>query len=690
MAAADTYNRRMNPGRLVGVRACAVLVVVAASCAAGCGRNESPGPTGPGPSPRPSILLVTLDTTRADAVGPDARGVETPALNALIARGRRFTQAYAAVPETLPSHATMLTGLYPAGHGVHENARTVASAHAVAAERLASAGYQTSAFVSSFVLARRFGLARGFTTYDDALERGAVERSARDTTDRAIASWRGATAPVFTWVHYFDPHAPYTPPEPFRTKYAQSPYHGEVAAMDEQIGRLVAAFEQQTPSPHAIVIVGDHGEGLGEHGEALHGNLLYQSTMHVPLVVVGPGITPGAIDAPVSTRRVFHTLLDFSGVSAALSLRGQPGADVVLGEAMKPFLEYGWQPQIMAVDGRRKAIDAGRIEMYDVVADRGEATDLAKTADVPQSLRKALDDYPVPSPSAAAAPESLSDEAKRNLASLGYVSASATPTVRRDAPRPADMTGIFALLDQASGMFVRGEYAAVIPLLERILAADPNNLDATLRLATAHSALGRDARAVALFARAAQLAPESPDVRVYLALHYARGAEWARAVPLLERIVAEMPDRVAPIEALAHLREKQGNLPEAVSLWKQVQALREPTGAEAEHVGTIAMEAGDTATAIAAFERARSLQETKFRRDLELGVLYLSARQFEQARAALDRVPASHPEYAMALFKRAQVSVLLNEPDRAARIERAKRGANAMTRELIANERLFR
>ena len=295
----------------------------------------------------------------------------------------------------------------------------------------------------------------------------------------------------------------------------------------------------------------------------------------------------------------------------------------------------------------------------------------------------------MPSPKDAAAPQELSEEARRNLASLGYVSAGASPVVRRDAPRPVDMVALFEVLDRASGMFVRGEYAQVIPLLERILATDPYNLDATLRLATAHSALGRDARAVALFTKAAQIAPDSPDVRVYLALHYARGAEWQRAVPLLERILVEMPDRVPAIEALASIRERQGNLPEAIALRQKVDALRPATAAESIHLGDMAMQVGQTAVAIDAFERGRAQQGSAFGRDLELGVLYLSARQFDQARTALDRVKPTHPEYPMALFKRAQVSVLLNEPDRAARIERAKRGANATTRELIARERLF-
>ena len=233
---------------------------------------------------------MTLDTTRADAIGPEAKGVETPAFNALAARGRRFRQAYATVPETLPSHASMLTGLYPAGHGIHENARYLSETHTVLAERLRQTGYGTAACVSSFILARRFGLARGFEAYDDELSPRSVERSAAETTARALAQLaEKPRPPLFMWVHYFDPHAPYTPPEPFRSRYAKTPYLGEVAAMDQQLGRLVQAFEELVPGPIAIVVAGDHGEGLGDHGESQHGNLLYQSTMRVPLLLVGPG-----------------------------------------------------------------------------------------------------------------------------------------------------------------------------------------------------------------------------------------------------------------------------------------------------------------------------------------------------------------------------------------------------------------
>jgi len=643
---------------------------------AACRKPEPP------PPPPVSILLVTLDTTRADAVTPDV----APAFTAIAKSARRFAYAYTAVPQTLPSHTSMLTGLYPGGHGLHENGRYLSPKQPLLAERLHAAGYRTAAFVSAFALARRFGLARGFDVYDDAVPEPRNERSARDTTDLALAYLaRPAAQPLFLWVHYYEPHFPYEPPEPYRSRFAKQPYLGEVATMDEQLGRLVSAFRRRFGASAALIVAGDHGEGLGDHGEQQHGNLMYQSTMHVPLLVAGPGVQPGTTDAPVSTRRIFHTILDWARIDATNSLRGAEN-EVVAGEAMKPFLDYGWQPQVMAVDGRTKAILAGRVEVYDVVADPQERHDLAASANLSRAARVTLRNYPVPSVDAAAnaEPPNVSDEERRRLASLGYVAASSKPLVRADAPRPADMTPLFAVEDEAAALFVREEYAKAVPLLVRLLNEDPQNLDAALRLGTCYSMLGRDADALAAYQRAQRIAPRSQDVRQYLGLHYARGPEWQKAIPLLEGVVAESPDRVAALEGLAAVREKQGRFDDAVALWQRVNALREPTPAQLVHLGELAMRAGNTPAAIDAFERAHADH------DLELGVLYLAARRYDDARNALDRVPPSDPNYPMALFKRAQVSVLLREPDAPARIDAARAHANPLTRELIARERLFR
>jgi tetratricopeptide (TPR) repeat protein len=251
------------------------------------------------------------------------------------------------------------------------------------------------------------------------------------------------------------------------------------------------------------------------------------------------------------------------------------------------------------------------------------------------------------------------------------------------------MVRLFDVIDKASGLFVQEQYADAIPLFERILAGDPNNLDAALRLATSHSLLGHEPRALDAFKRAARIAPQSIDVRTYLALHHARGREWRRAAPLLEQVIAEAPERLVAIDALAAIREREGNRAAALALRQKARTLRPFGAAELVHLGDLAMSLQQTLVAIDAFEAARAADAGGFQRNLELGVLYLADRKLDEARTALDRVPPSDRGYPMALFKRAQVSVLLNEPDRTARIDAARRHADATTRELINRERLF-
>jgi len=639
------------------------------------------------PRPQRSIVLVTIDTLRADHVSPRLM----PALDALGHQAVFFEQAITVAPLTLPAHASLLTGLYPPRHRVRDNQMFALPGDVPTyASLLKRHGYATGAFVSAVVLSHRYGLNRGFDVYDDDMPDGGAERSSRATTDLVLAELqRPAAGPRFLWVHYYDPHAPYTPPEPFASRYRSAPYLGEIAAMDEQLGRLVEAFERGAGGPSAIIIAADHGEGLGDHGEPQHGNLLYQSTVHVPLLLVGPGVAPGTSDTPVSTRHVFHTILDWAGLGATDSLRADR-KEIVLGEAMKPFLDYGWQPQTMAIDGPQKVIHAGTTdEVYDVRADPGETRDLATSAALSRPLRDALRDYPVPSLQAARVPDAVGEEEKRKLASLGYVGAGTAPVVRAEAPRPASMTALFDPLERASFLFVSERYADAVPLLQKILIADPHNLDAVLRLATAHGALGRAAQADQLFERAAMLAPGSADVRMYRALHDARTPNWPRAVPQLEQVIAESPERVPALEALATLRERQGRPAEAAALWRRVYALRPASAAELARLGEIEMAAAHTEAALEAFEKARALQGPRFTHDLELGVLYLDAQRLQEARSALDRVPPSHPAYAMVLFKRAQVAVLLHEADAAQRIGAARRQAYATTRPLIARERLF-
>ncbi|MCP3961602.1 MAG: sulfatase-like hydrolase/transferase [bacterium] len=668
-------------------RSLVLLGLLAAACSPAPRQqtDETPSPT----EPSPSILLITLDTTRADRVGYENDRARTPNLDALAARGTRFSQAYTTAPTTLPAHVSMLTGRYPADHGIHENGRRLGSDEVLVAGLLRELGYSTAAFVSGFPLASRFGLDRGFDHYDDDFGEGLSERRAGPTTERALAFLnRRSSRPLFLWIHYYDPHEPYDPPEPFLSEI-QDPYLGEIAYMDRELGRLVDAFESRAGQRSKIIVAGDHGEGRGDHGEALHGNLLYQGVMRVPLIVAGSGVAAGEVEDAVSVRRIFDTILAWTGEERPHGLLGGK-PETVLAEAMKPYRQYGWQPQAMAVHDRFKVIRSGDTEIYDLDSDPAESRNLAGEVSIDRELVESLQEYL----SRATADrtlnrESLSQEELERLASLGYVDWGGQPTLRDDAPSPKDMTHLFADLDLGSGLFVRQRYEEAIPVFERVFEQDPQNLMVGLRLAVAHSVLGRGERALELFERAREIDPGSIDVRHYLGLHHLRAGNQADAEALLASVLAQSPERLPALEAMVRIRERQGRIEDASQLVERLAELQPEDSGHLLKLGALRMAVGDTPAAIAAFERARDLQGEEFTRYLELGVCYLANRQVAEAGECLDRVPGGHPGYPMALFKRAQVSVLLEEPDREQRIRLAYRRADATTRRLIENEALF-
>jgi arylsulfatase A-like enzyme/Tfp pilus assembly protein PilF len=640
---------------------------------------------------QPAILLVTLDTTRADSVGIETDRVTTPNLAALAARGVYFRQAYSVTPTTLPSHTSMLTGLYPADHRVRENGRMLDKDLDLLPALLQARGYGTAAFVSGFPLAGQFGLSRGFEHYDDAFVGDAAERMAGATTDLAIEWLQDKTSPFFMWVHYYDPHEPYQPPEPFASQYPNEPYLGEIAYMDQELGRLLAAFEAQFQGrPVKIIVVGDHGEGLGEHGEMLHGNLLYQGTMRVPLIVAGTGIDAGISERAVGVRQVFDTVLDWSGQSRAGGLLGNQ-AEPVLAEALKPYMQYGWQPQFMAVLDGIKVIRSGDTEIYDIRIDPGETDNLDNQVEPDPALWEAIDDY---STRALAdqdqQQQNLSQEALDKLASLGYVGSSGSSKIRDDAPNPRDMVHLFHDMDLGAGLFIRRDYAAAIPVFARILEADPYNFMAALRLAVAYSVTDNEVQAQALFDRAKAIDPGSMDLRHYQAMHYLKNQQWDSAGPLFESVLADSSDSIRDLEGLAQVYTRQGEINKALSVLERIVKIKDSAGLEWTRIGQLRMTLRDTKGAIRAFEAARKMLDDEFRFHLELGMLYMADQRLKEAAESLDSVSSMHPAYAVALYKRAQASVLLREADRTERVRQAWLQADKTTRPMFETERLFR
>jgi arylsulfatase A-like enzyme/tetratricopeptide (TPR) repeat protein len=506
-----------------------------------------------------SVLLITLDTTRADALGAYGARRPTPALDGLAARGTRYTGALTASPLTLPAHTSLLTGLDPPQHGVLDNGIALLRDDVpTLASVLAARGYATAAFVASRVLDRRFGLARGFATYDDRMaaeqtgEYGYPERDAQAVTGAALA-WLASmprAKPFFLWVHYYDPHAPYQGEgADDATRYA-----GEVAAVDRQVARLLAALPQGT----VIAAVGDHGEALGEHGEHGHGLFLYESVLHVPLILAGPGVPRArVVDGPVASRRLAPTLAHLAGAPGGLPGDALPG----LGPATSPApvysetwlaaTAYGWSPLRAWSDARWRYVDAPRPELYDVVADPGETRDRSRSD--PQEAARLRGELlaragAMGPPTAARAPEAGAGEALR---SLGYLSGASGR--RAGTIDPKDGLAMLAELVDAKRLLDDGRAAEALPALRRLCERSPGNVPFLGQLARAQADVGDQAGAVRTLREARDLNPESDFVHVNLGQALRRLGQDEPARASFEDALARNPRSAAAWMALAEM-----------------------------------------------------------------------------------------------------------------------------------------
>src|SRR5262249_44315107 len=414
---------------------------------------------------RPNILLVTLDTTRADHLGCYGYApARTPVLDALARGGVLFAQATAVAPLTQPAHSSIMTGMYPTHHGVHVNGNAaLAQEQETLAEALSAKGWKTAAFVGAFVLDGRWGLNQGFGLYDDRfelekykqLDLAGVRRPADKVVDAALA-WleKERPRPFFAWVHLYDAHSPYEPPEPFRSEFgARGPaglYDGGIAFVDQQLGRLFGWLRVQgLDKTTAVVVIGDHGEGLGDHGEGTHGYFAYDYALHVPFIVSAPlPRLPGVrVEGQVGAGDVFPTVLGLAGLHAPAAVHGRslvpsmlhPRADeeaYAYGESLTASLQFGWG-SLQTLRGRGyKLIKAPRPELYDLARDPAEATNVfEQRPQIARDLMRRLDGLVEETGRGAPAPAAadLDKETAERLAALGYIG---TPV----AAKPADPT----------------------------------------------------------------------------------------------------------------------------------------------------------------------------------------------------------------------------------------------------------
>jgi arylsulfatase A-like enzyme/Flp pilus assembly protein TadD len=393
---------------------------------------------------RQNVLLITIDTLRADRLSCYSKQhSQTPNIDNLAERGVLFTRAFANTSTTLPSHANILLGVSPLYHGVHDNLRFIVRKDFLSlAEHLKDNGYATAAFVGAYPLDSRFGLDQGFDTYDDYYPHDhnqqltLLERRAEDVIEKALEGLKSLKSPWFVWIHCYDPHLPYKPPEPFMARFKKNPYDGEVAYVDLAMGKLLRYLdENHLFDSTMIVLTGDHGESLGQHGEMSHGFFAYNTTVWIPLIMNVPDVGPKREEQYVSHLDIFPTICDVVGVKKPSFLQGSSLLPVLKGkslsdrpiyfESLYPYYSYGWAPLRGFIYGNEKFIDSPIPELYDLENDFDERMNLATRKIIDRYLKQLeeiIRDYF--SPESVRSEEKLDRDVLKKLSSLGYISRS--------------------------------------------------------------------------------------------------------------------------------------------------------------------------------------------------------------------------------------------------------------------------
>ena len=580
------------------------------------------------PSGRPNVLLVTLDTIRSDRIG--AYGLSdagTPVLDRLAREGALFLNASASAPLTLPSHSSIFTGSFPPVHGVRDNGGFFLDDRAqTLAETLAGGGYKTAGFVAAYVLDAKWGTNQGFAHYFDdfdlskyrAISLGAIQRPGNEVVDHALEWMKGnAASPFFAWVHLYDPHTPYEAPEPYKSAFAGRPYQAEIAFADAQIGRLIAFLEQRGQLDRTlIVVVGDHGESLGDHGEQAHGFFVYESVTHVPLVVRAPfSATRGRrINDPVRTVDVAPTVLDLLGIAPDPSVDGRSLVPLLTGEksemglesyaeALYPLHHFGWSDLRSLREGRFKLIAAPRPELYDLEADPAETTNVfdARRALGDRMLQR-LDEMESKWTAATAGrPQravEVDPEAKARLAALGYVGSFVSTGVdragRASLADPKDKIHLFNTITRARDLTKNEEsFDEVVGLLQKVLAEDAKVIDAWFMLGNVHAARGRTAEAIGFFQRALALKPDDEMAVINMANAYRNLGRDEEALVGYQRFLQLDPRNAQVRYEAAQILIDRNQLDAATAQLAEALKLEPKLAAARNALGVIALRRGD-------------------------------------------------------------------------------------------------
>ncbi|MCX7974802.1 MAG: sulfatase-like hydrolase/transferase [Candidatus Aminicenantes bacterium] len=562
-------------------------------------------------SPKANLLLVSIDTIRPDRISCyETRYLRTPNIERLAIRGLIFDRAFAHTPLTLPSHVNMLTGLTPPFHGVHDNARfRLKDDILTLAEYLKIQGYTTGAFIGAFPLDSRFGLNQGFDVYDDHYSTKArqeffyIERPAESVINASLDWLKNQRNPWFAFIHLWDPHQPYNPPEPFKSQFSQDLYSGEVAYVDNQIGRLISYLEEQRLLEQTIIIItGDHGESLGEHGESTHGYFAYNSTLWVPLIIIGPSIKPGRISDYVFHIDLFPTISELingsklkncQGISLLPLIKGKklPKRQVYF-ESLYAYYNRGWAPLKGFFEPPFKFLDCPLPEFYDLKNDFNEKNNLVAQIKLNEyrrqleQLEKKLTN-PLKKERPLIEPETL-----EKLRSLGYVAQPAAVAKKSFGPED-DLKTLLPLQEKftrAMGGYHRGQVQEAITALREIIA-ERKNFD------LAYS---------------------------YLSTIYKREGRIGEAIKILRQGLANNPQSYSIISSFGILLAEAGLHDEAISVLQIGVSLWDYDPEMWNYLGMAYWGKGDYDNALKAYERALDLDPNYPIVFNNLGSLYLA------------------------------------------------------------------
>jgi arylsulfatase A-like enzyme/Tfp pilus assembly protein PilF len=577
-----------------------------------------------------NVLLVTIDTLRADALSSYGGPASTPNLDRLAGHGARFDFAHAHAVVTLPSHTSILSGLLPYEHGIRDNSGfRVKPETMTLARRLKAAGFATGAFVGGFTVTKRFGLTEGFDVYDDQMPeiegagRAAMpERPAADVAARANEWLARQSGRFFAWVHVFDPHSPYEPPPQFLAAHRDRPYYGEVESVDRALGPLFDRLATLS-KPTVVVVTSDHGEGLGEHGEMTHGMFAYETTLRVPLIIarIRPASAGGSegitIHTPVRHIDLVPTVLDALAMQPDSALSGRSLLPLINGEdatgeratyfeAMTYNLVRGWAPLRGVIDGREKYIDLPIRELYDLSADPREERNLASTSAARGgALLNLLRTFNVDPPHR---PTQESAAASATLRSLGYVSGAAAPRdVYTEQDDPKRLVDVDRDLHRATELSQKRDVEGAAGLLRSVIARRADTADAYITLAHVLWESGRPGEAIETLEAGLRNGAPDRDIRIRLGIYLAEsGNDPRKAIALLEGMPAH---DVEALNGLGVAYTGAGRYGDAMAAFKRVLALDPTNGLAYQNLASTtlrqAMDAGNAAGLAAAEQYAR-------------------------------------------------------------------------------------